>query len=92
MSKRGKLSKSELYVVQDMMRKGHSPEEIAEFLGRTVRTIDKFVQTIKPSHKEQGYVVLDEASSQRGDEISKYHRSHMSNKYVGAVHKIKPDA
>tara|TARA_R110002012_G_scaffold304043_2_gene506440 strand:- start:147 stop:500 length:354 start_codon:yes stop_codon:yes gene_type:complete len=50
---RGKLTKSEKYIIEGMHRDGHSAEDIAKEIGRTKPTVQKNIDQINKARKKK---------------------------------------
>ena len=50
---RGKLTKSEKYIIEGMNRDGHSAKEIAKEIGRTEPTVQKTLDEMSAQRKEK---------------------------------------
>lgn len=98
-SKRGPLSKAEVFYVQEHVKSGKDPIEIANDLDRTLKSIEKCVTQAQKANssakfiagnqfaKKNGSVVMTENASTLADSKRKVVRSTHSN----CVTKIKQD-
>ena len=53
MTVKGKMNKTEKYCIEKMVAEGTEISEIAEFLGRTEKTVEKFASTLSVAQTDE---------------------------------------